>query len=182
MTGTEEADNTATARTHRKAWAAITLCAIPLLFVSPCAAQSVVVDIPYTDLMLGEINLLAEAMPVNQATPDIILSPGTIIMSMAAILLVASFFLRVAKYKIVKIANEKRNTTVLYFIYMSVSWCLRFLYNFFISLLAVYALSFFMKMDKETLAMILFLVACTPKSLSWLESDEIALKKAVGRA
>lgn len=54
--------------------------------------------------------------------------------------------------------------------------------NALISLSGIYVLSFFMKMDKETMAGLLFLIACTPKSLSWLESDEITLKKAVGRA
>ena len=34
----------------------------------------------------------------------------------------------------------------------------------------------------ETMEGLLFLMAYTPKSLIWLESDEIALKKAVGRA
>lgn len=72
-------DNKTTTRTHGKTWAAITLCAIPLLFVSPCAAQSVVIDNPYTDAMLRKISLLANAMHDNQATPDIVLSPGKII-------------------------------------------------------------------------------------------------------
>lgn len=36
--------------------------------------------------------------------------------AMTAILVIASFFLRVAKCKIVKIANDKRDTKVLYFI------------------------------------------------------------------